>query len=218
MFRLSFIPYHFIHCSFRNIIMPKTTVLDGWSIDRIRANGYRAHFTVDGRYITVVLHKRTGNLYCLDSPCYHAAGPLGEGPLVDIEDIPCIRCPWHNYLVSLDTGCEVTLPTLPPNFGTDGVYRPPTFPMEPAPMAGHPHRGPLVQRIHEVGTMPNGEIFVTIDDLEVMRKRPLRSDINACHEKRGALSMEIFKIKQLEPDDIAAAKARLAEQRKASAE
>lgn len=196
----------------------KTTALEGWSIDRLAANGYRAHFTVDGRYITVVLHRKTGMLYCLDSPCYHAAGPLGEGPLVDIEDIPCIRCPWHNYLISLDTGCEVTIPALPPNFGNDGVYRPPTFPLEPAVATGPPQRGPVVQRMHACGTMPNGEIFVTIEDLATMRQRPMRSDTNACHEKRGALSMEIFKIKQAEPqeDEIAAAKARLAAQRSAN--
>lgn len=196
-------------------INSKTTILEGWTVDRIAKAGYRAHFTIDGRFISVVLHKRTGQLYCLDSPCYHAAGPLGEGPIVDIEDIPCISCPWHNYLVSLDTGCEVTVPAAAPDFGDDGVFRTPSFPLQPPKPRGPPQRGAVVQRVHEVGVGPTGEVYVTIEDLETMKRRPLRSDTNACHVKRGGLSMEIYKIKQNEPaeDEIAAARARLAAQR-----
>lgn len=87
---------------------------------------------------------RGRRLICLDSPCYHAGGPLGEGDIVELEDlgglqasslsssrhrdqkpylpkeegpnrnkstssILCIRCPWHRWLVSLDTGEEVLL-------------------------------------------------------------------------------------------------------------
>lgn len=87
---------------------------------------------------------RGRRLICLDSPCYHAGGPLGEGDIVELEDLAgkhasslsssrqrdrksylskeegvdhnenafsflCIRCPWHRWLVSLETGEEVLL-------------------------------------------------------------------------------------------------------------
>ncbi len=137
-------------------------------------------------------------LFCLDSPCYHSAGPLGEGVVEDIEDIPCIRCPWHNFLVALDTGEEVLRDALPPAFDDDGVYRPPQYPLQPAP-AGKPRRAKPVQRVHECFVDPaSQEIVVLIEDSETIRQRPLMSDVNASHPKRGAMSMEIRSIKEME--------------------
>ncbi len=50
-------------------------------------------FLLQGRYVTVLQHD--GRLYCLDSVCFHAGGPLGLG---DIEELPgghsCLKCPW----------------------------------------------------------------------------------------------------------------------------
>lgn len=50
-------------------------------------------FLLQGRYVTVLQHD--GKLYCLDSVCFHAGGPLGLG---DIEELPgghsCLKCPW----------------------------------------------------------------------------------------------------------------------------
>ena len=48
--------------------------------------------------------RHRGRLHCIDSICYHAAGPLGLGDIEDIEDRPAIICPWHMYRVTLDTG------------------------------------------------------------------------------------------------------------------
>lgn len=178
------------------------TVLAGWTRDKIVKNGFRAHFTVEGRFVSVVLHKRTGRLYCLDSPCHHAGGPLGEGKIVDIEDIPCIACPWHNWLVALDTGEEVTVPLKPPNFGEDNIYKPPTYPMNSSDrFAGPPQRGKVMQRMHTIDEDPTtGELIVGILLDEDIASHPLRSDTNAKHEKRGAMCIEIFNIKKMEAD------------------
>jgi len=43
----------------------------------------------------VTVLKHDGQLYCLDSVCFHAGGPLALG---DIEELPdgkaCLKCPW----------------------------------------------------------------------------------------------------------------------------
>ena len=68
-----------------------------------RTNHPAARPALQGRYVTVVQHG--GQLFCLDSICFHAGGPLGLG---DLEELPggqaCLSCPWHYYLVSLDSG------------------------------------------------------------------------------------------------------------------
>ena len=177
--------------------------LSGWTLDRLVKNSNRAHFRLSNRYVTVVA-LGGARLYCLDSPCFHSAGPLGEGPLEDIEDIPCIRCPWHNFLVALDTGEEVVREVLPPKFDDDGVYRPPQYPLQPA-SGGKPKRLKPVQRVHECFVdSESQEIVVMIDDSETIKSHPLLSDTNACNEKRGAMSMQIRSIKEAEALEEAA--------------
>lgn len=43
--------------------------------------------------MTVLQHEE--QLYCLDSVCFHAGGPLALG---DVEELPdgrsCLKCPW----------------------------------------------------------------------------------------------------------------------------
>jgi nitrite reductase/ring-hydroxylating ferredoxin subunit len=56
------------------------------------------------RFITVV-DAGGGVLRAFDSICYHAGGPLGIGDIEEIgEGIKCIKCPWHAYLIDLETG------------------------------------------------------------------------------------------------------------------
>ena len=61
-----------------------------------------AALALQGRYVTVLKHG--GQLYCLDSICFHAGGPLALGDIEDIHGQPCLRCPWHYYRVAIDTG------------------------------------------------------------------------------------------------------------------
>lgn len=175
-------------------------ILEGLTLEQLRSmSGRRCHTVLEGRYITVLEHH--GRVYALDSPCYHAAGPLGEGPVVDIEDIPCIRCPWHQFLVALDTGEEVTRKAKAPNFTEDAnqVFQPPTYPMQPPSedsFEGPAIRGgKSVQRIHrtefEEGT---GDVIVYLKSVEDIKHGPMRSDTNACHQ-RGAMSMQIRNLK-----------------------
>jgi len=63
----------------------------------------RYHAKIGGRYVSVIRYKDA--LYCLDSVCFHAGGPLGLGDIEDVAgDTPCLVCPWHFYHVSLKTG------------------------------------------------------------------------------------------------------------------
>lgn len=78
-----------------------------------KAPGSRLHLSIQGRSVSVVRSMSDPSiLYCLDSICYHAGGPLALG---DIEEIPvysesgvtrleCLICPWHHYKISLNNG------------------------------------------------------------------------------------------------------------------
>lgn len=182
----------------KKIDMPRRFLLEDLPFTLLQQKG-RHHVRLDQRFITIVFHR--GSLYALDSPCYHASGPLGEGPIVDMEEIPCIRCPWHQFLVALDTGEEVTRDVKAPVFDSDGVFRTPTYPMEPLGeehFQGPPKRGRRVQRMHKVwvNEEKGGLIEVEMEDAEEMRRRPLPSDTSATHDQRGAMSMQIRDIKE----------------------
>ena len=172
------------------------TKLAEWSVKRLAEGEGRVHVQLMGRYITVLLHKE--KLYALDSPCFHASGPLGDGPIKDIEDIPCISCPWHNMLVALDTGEEVRREIKTPDFGPDGVYRPPsqlpdrpTNPGEPWPESwlGPPQRTKVVQRMHAVEER-DGELWVDVFTPSEGEKL-LMSDRPSFDTHRGKLCMSI---------------------------
>ncbi|RYH14903.1 hypothetical protein EON65_32760 [archaeon] len=68
------------------------------------AEGSRLHVRIQGRYITVFRNK--GCLSAIDSICHHAGGPLTLGVTKDIEDlgVTVVLCPWHRFMVSIDTG------------------------------------------------------------------------------------------------------------------
>ena len=42
--------------------------------------------------------------YAIDAICFHAGGPLTLGDIEDVDGNPCIKCPWHHYLIKLDDG------------------------------------------------------------------------------------------------------------------
>mmetsp|Transcript_50267 Transcript_50267/g.132885 ORF Transcript_50267/g.132885 Transcript_50267/m.132885 type:complete len:235 (-) Transcript_50267:174-878(-) len=96
---------------------------DGWArltevdAETLRASG-RVHLKLRkpgadpslGRPRLVTLLRagagKGASLHAFDAGCYHAGGPLGIG---DIEEVgedrrKCVRCPWHQYLVDLETG------------------------------------------------------------------------------------------------------------------
>lgn len=44
---------------------------------------------MEGRYVTVVEH--AAQLYCIDSTCYHAGGPLGVGDIEEVTEVLDLR-------------------------------------------------------------------------------------------------------------------------------
>ena len=60
------------------------------------------HCEVEGRFVSLIEHG--GQLYCIDSVCYHAGGPLAVGEIEEVDGRPCVRCPWHHYAITIDTG------------------------------------------------------------------------------------------------------------------
>jgi len=72
------------------------------TVDRLHADGSKHHANVKGRFVTVF--RLEGKFYCIDSVCYHAGGPLTLGDIEDVDGQACVRCPWHNYIVTIKTG------------------------------------------------------------------------------------------------------------------
>ncbi|EPY32081.1 hypothetical protein AGDE_08875 [Angomonas deanei] len=148
----------------------------------------------------------------MDSPCYHAAGPLGDGNIIEIEElgVTCIECPWHRYLVNIKNGEEIIMEEDDSNEVRG-----------PAPIAsvsGLPQRDTTLkpkvgrkncQRTHRVELIPddrlsekdkqeNREVYIlkiTVEEEGVQRQRPMRSDGCATSLKNGGLCMQIQDIK-----------------------
>mmetsp|Transcript_26754 Transcript_26754/g.56892 ORF Transcript_26754/g.56892 Transcript_26754/m.56892 type:complete len:200 (+) Transcript_26754:28-627(+) len=72
------------------------------SAAELSRHGAKVQATVHGRYVTVF--NVGGALRCLDAVCYHAGGPLTVGDIEEVDGRACVRCPWHNYIVTVETG------------------------------------------------------------------------------------------------------------------
>ncbi|GLC42375.1 Cytochrome c oxidase subunit 1 [Pleodorina starrii] len=64
--------------------------------------GGRLHAKIEGRYVSVL--RIDGKLFCIDSICFHAGGPLGIGDIEDVNGHKCLVCPWHFYKIDIQTG------------------------------------------------------------------------------------------------------------------
>jgi nitrite reductase/ring-hydroxylating ferredoxin subunit len=63
----------------------------------------RLHLKHQGRYISIIRYK--DRLYCVDSVCFHAGGPLALGDVEELQEgNPCLICPWHFYHISIKDG------------------------------------------------------------------------------------------------------------------
>ena len=181
-----------------------------WTLERLAANGQRAHVVIQQRRVTVVRHvdgeagaNAAPRLYCIDSSCGHAAGPLGAGVVADIEDIPCIRCPWHNFLFALDTGERVHRDFAPPPEPTGNSFmatmRAMTYPLQPVPdtVAGSCRRGGRVeQRVFPVELTSEGVISIDVPEVLTGKASPYVCPVRA---KRGELSQSVWDVNPGKP-------------------
>ena len=61
-----------------------------------------------GRHVLLLRSPLTGAVHAMDSRCYHHGGPLDAGDIEDAADgTPCIVCPWHRYLIAIETGDSI---------------------------------------------------------------------------------------------------------------
>ena len=72
----------------------------------LNQEGARIHVKVAGRFVSIV-RGRASKLYCIDAVCYHMGGPLTIGDIEEVNGEICIKCPWHHYNVTLDTGAKL---------------------------------------------------------------------------------------------------------------
>ncbi|KAI5607228.1 Rieske domain-containing protein-like isoform X1 [Silurus asotus] len=121
---------------------PTHSYLIGQRDDIIRAS--RVVTSVNGRDVLVLHHQ--GELYALDSHCYHAGGPLQNGDIEEVAGRVCIVCPWHKYKISVCDG--------------EGVYQavdPSVKPLKPRWC----FKG-VKQRVHKV-TEVKGHVYITLN-------------------------------------------------------
>lgn len=52
----------------------------------------------------IVIFKVKKKYYGMDKRCYHAGGDLSMGDIEEIDKKLCVLCPWHNYIITLETG------------------------------------------------------------------------------------------------------------------
>ena len=71
-------------------------------LGELRRHGDRVHVQLGDRHVSLINHK--GEVYCLDSLCYHVGGPLGIGDIEDVGGRACLSCPCHLYKVTLESG------------------------------------------------------------------------------------------------------------------
>lgn len=130
----------------------------------LKQTGARVHVRPGGRGVTV-LRAPDGTLRCLDLICYHAGGPLGQGPIEEVDGRDCIVCPWHSHKVTLDRGEKLYRAT---EMGPDGKLVP----------LGWRSAG-VRQRCH-LAYERDGEVFVELSKEPV----ELPSDKYACRQER----------------------------------
>lgn len=61
----------------------------------------------------LAVYRRGTGVRVISDVCSHLGGPLHEGKLID-GDEPCVQCPWHKSVFSLDTGEAVHGPATSP--------------------------------------------------------------------------------------------------------
>ncbi|KFP31565.1 Rieske domain-containing protein, partial [Colius striatus] len=109
---------------------------------------------VNGREVVVFYHK--GKFHAMDSRCYrkifvHMISMLQQLSIsYDIDGQACIVCPWHKYVITLETG--------------EGLYEG-INPLEPSPTPKWQSKG-VKQRIHKV-IIVNGNVYASPPDLSV---------------------------------------------------
>ena len=98
-----------------------------------------------GRRNVAIYHHR-GRYYALDNACYHHGGPLLNGDIEDVGGRPCVRCPWHSYKITLDSG--------------EGLYFGVELESGRDPKPVLKSKG-VKQRVHEV-FVRNGDVFCLV--------------------------------------------------------
>jgi len=73
--------------------------------DLISAPGKKLCIEKNERVLVVIYNSFKRKVHVLDGHCYHAGGPLWLGDIESLaDDLQVVQCPWHRYLLELDTG------------------------------------------------------------------------------------------------------------------
>mmetsp|Transcript_20002 Transcript_20002/g.65166 ORF Transcript_20002/g.65166 Transcript_20002/m.65166 type:complete len:173 (+) Transcript_20002:36-554(+) len=148
-------------------------VADAGAVSR---EGDRLHVSIEGRYVSLIRDR--GELFCMDSICFHAGGPLTIGDIEDIEGQRCVKCPWHHYYLTLKEG--------------EKLYRATEFVDGKLVPAGWKSVGQR-HRVHAVEERADG-LYVTLDPRPEGDVESDRYAFNAhCGERVASTTLELTK-------------------------
>jgi len=157
---------------------PRLFSRDGWAKippsadcnDTPESTTIRYHVCIDGRFVSVI-RPTPGRIFCIDSICFHAGGPLALGDIEEINDTSCLVCPWHFYHCSLSDGQK--------------FYQQATM-QDGKPMPGAWQSVGVRQRTHEVEEREDG-IYVRLSSQSQSQSRPehVESDRYAFEQETG---------------------------------
>eukprot|EP01116_Phalansterium_solitarium_P024182 TRINITY_DN8780_c0_g4_i1.p1 TRINITY_DN8780_c0_g4~~TRINITY_DN8780_c0_g4_i1.p1 ORF type:complete len:298 (+),score=40.02 TRINITY_DN8780_c0_g4_i1:235-1128(+) len=112
------------------------------SIEDVPPQG-RKRVAVTEQERDVTLFNVKGEIYAMDSVCYHMGGPLIDGDIEDFGGHTCIVCPWHRYKIQLSNG--------------EGFY---------AGLDKQVCSKGIKQRVHEVKVVPGDGVYVRLSSGE----------------------------------------------------
>eukprot|EP01061_Rhynchopus_euleeides_P013500 TRINITY_DN23586_c0_g1_i2.p1 TRINITY_DN23586_c0_g1~~TRINITY_DN23586_c0_g1_i2.p1 ORF type:complete len:215 (+),score=53.83 TRINITY_DN23586_c0_g1_i2:166-810(+) len=123
----------------------------------------RVNAAVHGRYVTIFRFGEPPQLFCMDTSCYHAGGSLALGDIEEVNGVPCVKCPIHQFRLSLTDGRQAvfTYDVVDDKVGPCYLH----FPDEQPPR----------QRVHEV-VEKAGKIYVRLSSEDATGNVEVASD------------------------------------------
>eukprot|EP00754_Rhynchopus_humris_P037383 Rhum_TRINITY_DN19609_c0_g1::Rhum_TRINITY_DN19609_c0_g1_i1::g.170313::m.170313 len=87
--------------------MSQASFIDVCSVEELETHkSKRVNAALNGRYVTLFQYGEPGKheYFCMDTSCYHAGGSLALGDIEEVNGVPCVKCPIHQFRISLKDG------------------------------------------------------------------------------------------------------------------
>ena len=168
--------------------MSQASFIDVCSVEELETHkSKRVNAALNGRYVTLFQYGEPGKheYFCMDTSCYHAGGSLALGDIEEVNGVPCVKCPIHQFRISLKDGRQAqytydvvddTYVLLPPH--VHDVFPHPPRSVGPCYLHIPEDQGPR-QRVHDV-RVAEGRLEVRLSWEDEPGAESVASDRLAC--------------------------------------